>query len=1494
MKRFILSAALISVLSSMEINSLVNTPVEINTTQNVYVTPEGSIFVTDMNESKISQPVMLLYKTDLPKQNYIKNDGSIIFKSINYKPDTAVGIVLGNPEHNVSVYGDIINNGIIEFNSPVYFLELGIYGFLNKGSIVNNGTITVNTSETQRSDGIVVLHNDGLLSNTGTININADITPPSDENEDNIYNAGEFELNGISVFFDSNASVQNSGTIDTNGKGISIRKTNFSNVINSGSIKLTKYDENSTGPLVGIYTGGNAKNASVTNSGTILISDENLYMTAGIGAVENNGTISNTGTITINDLNVSKIQNGILVNTNNGTISNTGTISNNAVGGEYIKNISVQTNTGTVINNGTLINHVQPSDLDFQDFENIYIGENNGTVINYGKIYTNNTGISVGTNNGIFTNYGTIEGTSDSGIFVGMLANNASNTNIVNNGLIDLTTSYENPVSGISMIVNGDNNASLINNGKLTFNITPKNGIAAMGVDTNTKNGKIINNKLIEVNADLSYIISDSTSCLIIATENDGYIGNYGDININITHKYNINKNEHYTNFFGIFTWDMNGTIENKGNINISYFNNYELLSDNLLLAGIATGRTNPNNYIINDGNIAFSYTSNYDAGIFFKDVTMEGIAIRYVDNYFDNNGTIINKGSISASTTGIIKTLNGISLANNFGDVNNSGFINLNMSPNKTISPVKTTYKGNINGILINGDNDGNLSNNGKINISYKQTYNFEENVTGINVGADNNGNIVNKGDISINTYDYNPDKYSSDIINITGLNLKNNNYLLNKGTIAINSNYINRITAIDVNGSSYMLQNDRNILISENETTDKSMNASSTGIYVNTNKGLILNNGKIYFNSDLNTSQVDSYGIYLNTNSMKIQNKGVISGFKNAIFITDNNGTVENDGILSAIDKGINIQNTSYSVINKGTIISENTGIYTAGGNIDNSGNIYAKTGIYVSDSDTNSMVNINNTGTINASTAVEYYNTNTAQLYNTGTITGSVKDESGNLTFLNNGTVYIKNDTNDKVNSFEQVTGSLNFSIDTQKQFNGFLKANNLAIYNNKIKIGFSNQKNIVQWYNSLTTNTDNEKILGTVIYYQNVTGLSEQNLTSNSYFNFTLKHDTVTDSFYLTVYKPANEVSRTIPAVSSVSSSLLHILDNIFSSNKISNEEATLFNTLAVQNNEGKTLTIQSLTPQSTAEGANVNSILMSSLGNVISSRQNGLNSGDIMLDKNIWFKPFYKHISQSDKNGVNGYSANIRGIGIGMDKKYDADDAYCGMAFFYADGTTNINNTNDSSDIKSYSLTFYGGRRVIDYKSSLSYYLTFALQKNTTSRNIYATNITANGSYTSRALNANVALSNALKFSDNMDIIPSIALTYRYYYQPSYTETGAGALDLKVNSYNENDMVLSAGANSKVTLNTKNSIFVGIFASYNFINKTPAITSALAGADDINFQTDGLERKRVMYKLNAGFKSMLNEQSSLSLGYYFKTNFDGLKENAAAFKYNYKF
>jgi len=323
-------------------------------------------------------------------------------------------------------------------------------------------------------------------------------------------------------------------------------------------------------------------------------------------------------------------------------------------------------------------------------------------------------------------------------------------------------------------------------------------------------------------------------------------------------------------------------------------------------------------------------------------------------------------------------------------------------------------------------------------------------------------------------------------------------------------------------------------------------------------------------------------------------------------------------------------------------------------------------------------------------------------------------------------------------------------------------------------------------------------------------------------------------------------------------------------------------------------------VDSTTPQTTTSSFTASNQISNNVANIVSQRQTitlnggGLNSGDEMFgNKNVWAKAYGSMGSQDDKNGVNGFDIDSYGFGVGIDGEY-SDNNQIGVGFFYTNAEVDVNNVSQTSDIDVYSLIVYGSNPVIDNKTNLMYQVGYSWQKTDSQRDIAFMNTKASADYTSKIASVDLKLLRDYRINDDLLVQPLISTTYRHFSSPSYSESGAGALNLDVNKFSSSELILGVGALAYYKLDDSSKLFANVNVGYDLKDDNNTVSSSYQGASGLSFQTDGIDNGRWNYDLGVGYEKNISELSNLSFSYNFQGEGSEYKNHVLSAKYTFKF
>ncbi len=300
--------------------------------------------------------------------------------------------------------------------------------------------------------------------------------------------------------------------------------------------------------------------------------------------------------------------------------------------------------------------------------------------------------------------------------------------------------------------------------------------------------------------------------------------------------------------------------------------------------------------------------------------------------------------------------------------------------------------------------------------------------------------------------------------------------------------------------------------------------------------------------------------------------------------------------------------------------------------------------------------------------------------------------------------------------------------------------------------------------------------------------------------------------------------------------------------------------------------------------------------LTSINSIIQARQGGYgaSSGDAFLtERNVWLKPFGSRADQDDRNGVAGFEAKTGGLALGVDGQIHSRHTV-GVAFAYASANVDGNSSiaPQSADIDIYQLIGYGtydlgGRRELSYQVDLGRNHTEGVRKMSDFSTV------AESDYDSISAHAGVGLSQSFVLNSAITLTPSVRADYSRIHDDAYRETGAGALNLEVDSRNVEQLIVGVAGKLEYRIDTHLTASVDLGVGYDTMAREASITAAYAGAPGVSFATRGIEPDAWLYRGGAGVKYQLTDTMDVSLRYDAEAR-SGFENQSASVKVNWKF
>ncbi|MGJ0322557.1 autotransporter outer membrane beta-barrel domain-containing protein [Aliarcobacter cryaerophilus] len=620
----------------------------------------------------------------------------------------------------------------------------------------------------------------------------------------------------------------------------------------------------------------------------------------------------------------------------------------------------------------------------------------------------------------------------------------------------------------------------------------------------------------------------------------------------------------------------------------------------------------------------------------------------------------------------------------------------------------------------------------------------------------------------------------------------------------------------------------------------------------------------------------------------------------------LTDNSAfVISSTGSIISNNIGVNstINNNGLIITNNGKIIIENT--QTSG-----------TAGMYIGI--LGAVVVINNTGLIDNYSNIDgnsLYLIDNVQVNNSGTIRGNITSQDGSL--VNSGTIelreYNNNDFNYIHNFENESTGKLIIALKTDGQLGAGTKYSKVnsktAIFRDGSTIGVnvlssstnvallagSKLTDVVKATNSLTIAgklniTDNSALLD--FEYETTASNGEDSWGGNGKAGaihlkaVKAKNGGGGDKTILSETKAGNGNQNSQNAAVA----LQGVYDN-------SPEVANAFNRLSTDTQIARA--VESTTPAATNASIGAATQISNGISSIVTQRQNanisnsGLNSGDGMFsENNLWIKPFGSIGKQNSKDGINGFDLKTYGLGFGADTEIK-DNSKLGLAFFYTNGSVDTNGVSQKADLDVYTALVYGNVPIIDDKTNFLYQAGYSLQKTDTKRDIF-TGQTAEAKYNSKIASLDLKLMRDFQISDSFLLQPLVNTTYRHFTNPSYSESGAGALNLKVDKFTTSELIVGLGtlAHYKITDNQK--LIGSVNVGYDLQNKKQIVTSAYQGNIGTSFDTKGIDNGRWSYEAGIGYELDINKTNNINISYDYQGQGSKFSNNVISAKYVLKF
>ncbi|MFT6914986.1 MAG: hypothetical protein ACJAWL_001285 [Motiliproteus sp.] len=297
-------------------------------------------------------------------------------------------------------------------------------------------------------------------------------------------------------------------------------------------------------------------------------------------------------------------------------------------------------------------------------------------------------------------------------------------------------------------------------------------------------------------------------------------------------------------------------------------------------------------------------------------------------------------------------------------------------------------------------------------------------------------------------------------------------------------------------------------------------------------------------------------------------------------------------------------------------------------------------------------------------------------------------------------------------------------------------------------------------------------------------------------------------------------------------------------------------------------------VETTVPGITGGVAQLTGFTSAAVTRVVASRQasaRGLASGDgFLTDRHLWFKPFGSWTDQDERQGVTGYDINSYGLAFGADG--DISSMWnVGFALAYINSAVESNLSAGRHDIAmdTYEAKVYATAS-LDEVTAVNLQAGVGASAYDSRRLVYTGDVAA-AKYDSWNAQLSAALERSFQSGEKTLLTPYVHADYSYVDVESYTETGAGALNLNVAADNAASLIFGAGVKTNHAVSDELVLMADAGVGYDVLTESSNLTSSFTGGG-ANFTTAGIKPDEWVYNASVGAAYNLENGTEVSANY----------------------
>ncbi len=260
----------------------------------------------------------------------------------------------------------------------------------------------------------------------------------------------------------------------------------------------------------------------------------------------------------------------------------------------------------------------------------------------------------------------------------------------------------------------------------------------------------------------------------------------------------------------------------------------------------------------------------------------------------------------------------------------------------------------------------------------------------------------------------------------------------------------------------------------------------------------------------------------------------------------------------------------------------------------------------------------------------------------------------------------------------------------------------------------------------------------------------------------------------------------------------------------------------------------------------------------------------------------WSQGFLSRGSVDGDSNAGGYNYNSRGFAGGVDWLYNRD-GIMGISLGFADSDVDYDHRGDQANVQEYRIGFYGrhtlsGVRFADLMLDTQFNANYSDIESTRRIEVGSLDRTAQSDTDSYGANGSINLSKPYTLNNDLQITPEAGLSAGYSHTDGYTETGAGALNLKIDDIKTWSLRPGIGATIakayNLDMNKTRTITPWIYtrADVELGDRAADMTSNFTATPNARFNSQSPDTGALWLNTGAGLTYTNDNDLALSLGY----------------------